>query len=111
MAADEILDAEMTATSEPAKKPAKAKAPVDPDALSGKKVRLTIHKDGSPQAVKDVFVGINGVGYLIKRGEEVVVPVEVVNILENAIETRYEQDGDQLIARDVLSYPFNAVPV
>ena len=35
----------------------------------------------------DVFVGVNGRGYLIKRGEEALVPLEVYSVLKNAVTT------------------------
>jgi hypothetical protein len=111
MAADNTtaLDAEFTAPAEPKK--AAAKKVVDSDALSGKKVRLTIHKDPRPTAVKDVFLGLNGVGYLIKRGEEAIVPTELVGVLDDAVETLYEQQGDQLVARDVPAYAYSVKPL
>ena len=103
------IDDEITAPAEPKK--AAAKKAADPDALSGKKVRLTIHKDPRPTAVKDVFVGLNGVGYLLKRGEEAIVPCEVANVLKDAVETLYEQDGDTLVAREVPAYAFSIAPL
>jgi hypothetical protein len=40
------------------------------------------------------FVGVNGVGYQIKRGEEVSVPESVVNVLENAKAFRPIKNAD-----------------
>lgn len=34
----------------------------------------------------DVFVGVNGKGYMIKRGERVMVPEEVKEVLDNSME-------------------------
>lgn len=68
-------------------------APVTPSAvkttgedlqLSGKKRTITIHTTDSPDGSEPVFVGLNGYGYYIKRGEPVEVPEEVVEILQNA---------------------------
>lgn len=42
------------------------------------KIRLPL----SRELRDDVFVGINGKTYLIKRGEDAVVPVSVAKILE-----------------------------
>jgi len=69
------------------------------------------HQDASPGAEKDIFVGVNGVGYHIKRGAEVEVPREVVTVLEESVKTVYEQvrneDGStSMIPRDVPTYPF-----
>ena len=107
MAADEILVEE---TTEAPKTKARARKG-ETEELSGKKVRLTIHKDSSPTAVDPVFIGHNFVGYSIKRGEEVVVPAELVEVLKSAVEMRYEQKGDQMIAREVPSYAFSVMPV
>lgn len=82
---------------------AKAKAPA--------KVRLTIHKDSNPNAVDPVFVGVNFVGYTIKRGEEVVVPKEVADALESAVENRYEQKGSEMTLREVPSYSCSSKPL
>lgn len=109
MAAEATLDTEVVATTEPKK--AAVKKAADPDALSGKKVRLTIHKDPRPTAVKDVFIGLNGVGYLLKRGEEAIVPQELANVLKDAVETQYEQVGDELVAREVPAYAFSVMPL
>ena len=35
-----------------------------------------------------LFVGLNGVGYLIKRGEPVIVPTAVAEIIENSNKQR-----------------------
>lgn len=107
MATDNI-DQEFEADAAPKKSGAKKSA----DGLSGKKVRLTIHKSQDKNAVKDVFIGLNGVGYRIVRGEEVIVPEEVANVLTDAVELRVEQEADgTLTHREVPSYPFSVKPV
>ncbi len=60
------------------------------DQLSGEKVKIEIHESENDTGKDDVFVQINGYAYKIKRGVEVVVPVEVLNVLENATMTIYE---------------------
>lgn len=107
MAAEEILIEEVEAPKPKRAAPRKGEV----EDLSGKKVRLTIHKDPSPNAVDPVFVGVNFVGYSIKRGEEVVVPVELVEVLKGAIETKYEAKGSEMIIREVPSYAFSTSPV
>lgn len=42
------------------------------------KIRLPLTRE----LKDDVFVGVNGKTYLIKRGEEVAVPVSVAKVLE-----------------------------
>ena len=50
--------------------------------FSGETKKVYLFYDG--EKYKDpVFVGINGNTWLIKRGEEVEVPVEVAAVLEN----------------------------
>jgi hypothetical protein len=109
MAAEDTLVEETNESTESTKRTRARKPEVE--ALTGKKVKLTIHKDPSPTAVDPVFVGLNFVGYSIKRGEEVIVPAELVEVLKSSAEVRYEQKGDQLIIREVPSYAFSVMPV
>ena len=50
------------------------------NAVTGKKVRIKLPLTRTEK--EDVFVGLNGKSYLIKRGVEVEVPVGVAKILE-----------------------------
>jgi len=87
--------------------------PLDDTSLSGKqRTKIIIHESQNPNAVNPVFVGVNGIGYTINRGEEVEVPVGVVEALNNARETLYDRKKDELgreylSARQALSYPFS----
>lgn len=56
-------------------------------ALSGKRVTLTIHATSEEGGDEDVFIGLNGYGYKIKRGEPCSVPEEVAAIIQNAVTT------------------------
>lgn len=47
-------------------------------------VRFKIPKGRSDIEKQDVFVGVNGKSYLIKRGMEVEMPKSVIEVLENA---------------------------
>lgn len=62
---------------------------------------------------KDVFVGAQGKGFLIKRGVVARVPPIVKNILDIAVGQRYtySPDGTQFIPHDVYEVPFTATPV
>lgn len=76
------------------------------------RVKLTVQEDGTPGAEREIFVGVNGVGYRIKRGVEVEVPAEVVGVLRDAVKTVYstersENGSSTMIARDVPVYPFS----
>ena len=64
-----------------------AKVKQDNSGLSGKKV--TVHEiyDGDKYK-EDIFVGLNGKNYVIKRGVDVEVPEEVAEILRRS----HEQD-------------------
>lgn len=77
--------------------------------------RIIIHKGEGPLGDKDVFVGVNGVGYLIQRNKEVDVPDGVVDVLRNAVETRYETMRDPASGAEImkpyeqLAYPFSVI--
>lgn len=66
--------------------------------------------------IRPVYVNPNFRAYLIKRGEPVHVPPEVVGALNNARETRYFKETDPvtqkevLVPQEVLSYPYQTVP-
>ena len=82
--------------------------------LSGKKVKITIHKDPRPHAVDPVPVSINGYQWTIRRGEIVEVPIEVVHVLNNAVEVHYDQIANpdhtvNLRPREAMAYPFAVV--
>lgn len=53
-------------------------------AISQERVRIKLFKDSGKYA-SDVFVGVNGVGYQIKRGVLVEVPKTVADILEQSM--------------------------
>ena len=59
-----------------------------------------------------LYVGLNGVGYLIRPGREVEVPMGVVDILDHAIETRAVVDPDtnkQVGWRDRQKFPYRKI--
>lgn len=58
--------------------------------LSGDRVTITIHSGEGSAGREDVPVFVNGFGFQIKRGKPVEVPVEVVEVLRNAVTTQYE---------------------
>ncbi|RME56465.1 hypothetical protein D6779_10575 [Candidatus Parcubacteria bacterium] len=74
------------------------------------RVRIVIQQ--SDEDSTDVFVGVNGRHYLIQRGEEVMVPEHVVEVLRNAKRKVYRTHVDRstgettLEEREVLAYPF-----
>ena len=78
------------------------------DQLCGKKVRIEIHETEAQDGKDDVFVQINGYAYSIKRGVEVVIPVEVLHVLENANMTVYGASNTAASAgRIVRRFPYS----
>lgn len=70
--------------------PVEVKGTNHDDQLCGDKVRIEISEGQDDQGKEDVLVQINGYAYQIKRGVEVIVPTEVLHILENASMTIYD---------------------
>ena len=65
-----------------------AKAPMVKEGLSGKTATVNLFYDGDKY--KDpVPVGINGLVWLVKRGEPVEVPIEVAYVINDSL----TQDG------------------
>ena len=58
--------------------------------LTGGRKTITIHQGEGAAGREDVDVFVNGYGFKIKRGKPVDVPVEVVEVLKNAVTTAYE---------------------
>lgn len=59
-------------------------------AMCGDRVKVTIFDQDGDGGQEPAFVGVNGVGYLIKRGEPVFIPVEVLHALENSVQEKLE---------------------
>jgi hypothetical protein len=81
------------------------------DALSGERMILTIHSGSDEASKQAMFVGLNGVGYLIPRGKPWNVPVELVQVLADAKETHYARNerGEQVVS-EVPRVAFSAMP-
>ena len=71
--------------------------------LTGNRKTITIFTGEGDAGREDVFVGVNGVSFQIKRGKPVEVPIEVVEVLKNAITTKYE-NGEAI---DIPRYAFS----
>lgn len=68
--------------------------------LSGEKTTISLFYDGSDKYRDPVFVGINGMTWLVQRGIPVEVPVEVAEVLRNQI----AQDAKtKRMVRDLIS--------
>ncbi len=99
----EKAKAEAAAILEAARAEAAAMAPeaVSPTPPAEKTVRIKLFKDNSKYK-DDVFVGVNGKGWLIKRG----IPVEVPEIVAEVLEQSALQDEStaMLIERESAKY-------
>ena len=96
----DIADKIRLALGEPVAESAEAATTASAD----KRVKIRIAKDS--QDKQDVFIGVNGTGYRIKRGEIVEVPESVVHVLRNAIQHNYDAENNR---SDSLAYPFEII--
>lgn len=104
--------------SDPEKEKEKAVGSVDPTSgiNMGDRVKIRITKTDDSRGSDDVFVGVNGVGFLIKRGVAVDVPRDVVGVLRNAVTKKLveviSENGDNTGAFeyiDVQRHPFEVL--
>ncbi|WP_031484421.1 hypothetical protein [Maridesulfovibrio frigidus] len=58
------------------------------------KVKIVIAEGEGSEGRDDVFVGVQGISYQIKRGVEVKVPKSVYKVLTDSASTVYEESGD-----------------
>lgn len=87
----------------PAPAPAK-KARKQDDGVKRVKIILEEHDSIPPTGQ---YVGVNGVGYLLKPGEPIDVPEHVVHVLDNAIQSKPIMDGVRIVGyRDGLRLPY-----
>ena len=54
------------------------------NATKEKRVAVTLPRLRGQNAIQEEFFSVNGKNYIIKRGEEVEVPVEVAEVIRNA---------------------------
>lgn len=76
--------------------------------------KVMIPEEDKPGGEEAVPVGVNGSVMLIPRGQDVLVPVEYVGVLRNAVMDIYDPVKDGLGGirkpRKVPAYPFQLVP-
>jgi hypothetical protein len=71
---------------------------------------INIPKSPLPNGDEPVFVGVQGVGYMIPRGINLKVPESVVEVLRNAIQDTVTQDEDGTIHHNESpAYPFSVL--
>lgn len=81
------------------------------DNMAGGKVELTLHAGEGDIGRQAVFLGINGHGFNIPRSTPVEVPEEVIEILDNATMTVYEQVGPDMHEREVKRFSYTVRPI
>lgn len=76
--------------------------------LSGKTLELNVYASDQEHGSNAVEIGLNGVMYLVPRGEYFTVPEELVEVLRNAIVTVTSpaKNGGGVVTRDVPRYNF-----
>lgn len=69
------------------------------DTLSGDRAIVTIHSEKGEGGNHAVFASLNGYAYQIPRDKAWNVPLELVEVLENANQTYYEREvqGDRTV--------------
>ena len=80
------------------------------DQLSGKKVKIEIYESEGDFGKEAVAVQINGYAYQIPRGQQVIVPVEVMSVLDNSVMTLYDtKQGGGQVERKVKRFAYTVL--
>lgn len=58
------------------------------------RVRVIFHNQEGPGGSDDIFASVNGRAYLIKREHEIMLPREVMRVIENARQSVFERGED-----------------
>lgn len=79
------------------------------DAMTGERLEVVIQAGEGAIGKQPVFLAINGHGFNVPRGIPVHLPVEVVEILDNATQVVYEHDQatDKMLEREVKRYSYS----
>lgn len=77
------------------------------DNFAGRKAELIIQSGHDEIGRQAVFLSINGVGFHIPRDTTVVVPAEVIEVLDNAVQKIDEKVGNNRVERSVKRYAYN----
>lgn len=85
-----------------------AELPVDPRDQPRVRIRLEENENIPPTGQ---FFGAQGVGYILRPGEDVDVPQSIVNILDSAVESSPVKDASDVVIgyRERLRYPYRVV--
>lgn len=74
-----------------------------------RRFELMIDEQDNNDSNGDVFVGLNGYAYLIKRGKKVIVPEGVLNVLRESIIDKIQRNRDTGEER-IVSVPRFSIP-
>lgn len=89
--------------------PALGSGIVDP--IKSKRVTIVL-EDNENIPPTGQFIGVNGRGYMLRSGEPASVPVEVIEVLNNAVQSVAERDpvSQQVVGyRARLRFPYRVV--
>lgn len=95
-------DARLNADASVVEEPAAVEAPQ-------KKLRILVHNQEGVEATPFVKVQVNGTMYTLPREQEVTVPAEVVEVLNNAVVTRFVQEGRDLVEKPARRFPYTVL--
>lgn len=71
-----------------------------------KRVTIMLEEGDEHSDAQDVFVSVNGKPYVMQRSVWIEVPVEVVEVLNNAVIDRQVKVGDTITIRPSKRFPF-----
>lgn len=86
---------------------------MEQDGLGLGMAEIQLHRTELTKGMKSIIVGLNGKHASLPIGVRFGCPVELVEILENAVRIEYEQDPEtnELVERQTHSYPFTIFKV
>lgn len=104
----DTTSASAVAESKSAKRTVATKSAGHDAQLSGKTIELNIYASDQEHGSNAVEIGLNGVMYLVPRGEYFTVPEELVEVLRNSITTvtSPSKTGGGVGTRDVPRFNF-----
>lgn len=77
-----------------------------------KRYRLTLNEQENTDDPQQQFIGCNGVGWILKRGSEAIVPEGILNVIKGCVYRRGTQDAEGNIEyKDVKRFSFSYAEV
>ncbi|UIF90858.1 hypothetical protein [Cupriavidus sp. UYPR2.512] len=75
--------------------------------LCGRKARITIHSGADDMGKLPVDISLNGYAYSIHRNAMVEIPVEVLEILQNAVQDTYTHTKEGIVRGSVPRFAYS----